>query len=324
MDKVKLIYVLAASHSGSTLTAMLLGAHPRACTVGELKLNAIGDAEKYLCACQQPILACPFWREVSRGMQSYGEAFEITNPRMDFSYRSSWLGALERPLYRGEPFETLRQLALGLSSKWRSHIESTQKRNVSLVRSVLDVSGADAIVDSSKIGSRLNYLLKNPELDVFVVRVIRDGRAVALTYMDPERYADASNPALRGGGQGLSRDSEILPMQSAAYEWRRSNEEAQSILRSVSQDRQAQVRYEDICADPLGELNRLYKAIGLEELKALPSFRSANPHVIGNGMRLDSTEEIVLDERWRGALTSADLACFEETAGQLNRDLGYA
>ena len=40
----RLAYLLAASHSGSTLLAMLLGAHPEACTAGELKATNLGFA----------------------------------------------------------------------------------------------------------------------------------------------------------------------------------------------------------------------------------------------------------------------------------------
>ena len=47
--KQKLIYLAAASHSGSTMTAMLLGAHPDLCSVGELKAINLGDKNSYLC-----------------------------------------------------------------------------------------------------------------------------------------------------------------------------------------------------------------------------------------------------------------------------------
>jgi hypothetical protein len=33
----RLAYILAASHSGSTLLSMLLGSHPQIATVGEMK-----------------------------------------------------------------------------------------------------------------------------------------------------------------------------------------------------------------------------------------------------------------------------------------------
>jgi hypothetical protein len=45
--------------------------------------------------------------------------------------------------------------------------------------------------------------------------------------------------------------------------------------------------------------------------------------MIGNGMRLDSTPEIKLDERWREVLSPSDLEIFDPIAGRLNRQLGY-
>jgi hypothetical protein len=46
--------------------------------------------------------------------------------------------------------------------------------------------------------------------------------------------------------------------------------------------------------------------------------------VIGNGMRLDSSSVIELDDRWRSVLTAADLRAFDAVAGQINRRYGYA
>jgi len=62
-----------------------------------------------------------------------------------------------------------------------------------------------------------------------VIRLIRDGRAVALTYMDPAGFADAKDPSLRAGGMGGDRRREKLTMAQAAREWRRSNEEAEHV-----------------------------------------------------------------------------------------------
>ena len=52
-------------------------------------------------------------------------------------------------------------------------------------------------------------------------------------------------------------------------------------------------------------------------------FRSKGPHVIGNGMRMDSTSDIRLDERWRQELSQDDLRVFDSVAGPLNRQYGY-
>src|ERR1041384_2871141 len=62
----RLAYILSASHSGSTLLAMLLGAHPDACTVGELKLTSMGDVNQYRCSCGDRLMTCSFWRSEER------------------------------------------------------------------------------------------------------------------------------------------------------------------------------------------------------------------------------------------------------------------
>jgi hypothetical protein len=52
-------------------------------------------------------------------------------------------------------------------------------------------------------------------------------------------------------------------------------------------------------------------------------FRSVEHHVLGNGMRLDPTSEIRLDQRWKSVLSPADLPVFDSVAGKLNRRYGY-
>lgn len=321
----RVAYLQAASHSGSTLLAMLLNSHPAVCTVGELKITALGDVQRYRCSCGALIRACPFWSGVSADLRAAGVDFEIGRPGTHFGAIESPLARrLLRPLYRGGSFEWLRDAALACTPGWRGFLAATQARNAALIGSVLARSGKQVIVDSSKIGMRLKYLLRNPALDVRVVRVRRDGRAVALTYMDPEHFADASNPALRGGGSGASRDAERLDAAAAAREWLRSNEEAEALLAGLAPERRLEVSYEGLCADTEGTLRRIFGFLGVDPAAERPPFRAAVHHVIGNGMRLDSSSEVRLDERWREALSTQDLAVFDAVAGAMNRRLGYA
>jgi len=112
-------------------------------------------------------------------------------------------------------------------------------------------------------------------------------------------------------------------MRQAAREWRRSNEEAECLLARLDRSRWTEVRYEDLCADVEGTLRRLFGFVGVEAPASGARLRGFDHHVIGNGMRLDTTTEVRLDERWREALTPDDLAEFEREAGALNRRLGY-
>jgi hypothetical protein len=323
--KTPLVYILAASHSGSTLLAMLLGSHPEICTVGELKATSLGDTDQYLCSCRRRIKVCPFWIGVKKEMSRRGFDFDITRAGTDFrSGATPYAVRLLAPLQRGSLLELIRDAALGLSGHWRSHLQRVQALNTALIDSLRTSSRKRIIVDSSKVGIRLKFLLRNPHLDVRVVRLIRDGRAVSLTYIDPTRFADATDPEFRGGGTGGDRDSERLAVAQAAREWRRSNEEADAILRRLDPTRWTAVQYESLCDDPHGTLNKIFSLIGVsDQWNVIENFRSVEHHIIGNGMRLDSTNKIKFDDRWKSALNESDLKVFESTAGRLNRRLGY-
>lgn len=323
-NSVRLIYILAASHSGSTLLSMLLGSHPDVCTVGEIKLGALGNVEEYLCSCRIPIRVCPFWIAVGREMERRGHPFDIARAGTDIMrIESRYVRFLLRPLYRGSRWEKARDAALFLSPAWRTGLKRVQARNLAFLETLRSVTGRNVVVDSSKIGIRLKYLLGIPGLDVRVVRLVRDGRAVSLSYMDPATFADAADPRMRGGGIGGSREGERLPIREAALEWKRSNEEAEAMLRDLPSDRWIESRYEDLCRRPDAVLGRIFRFAGVRAEPKIQNFRDREHHVIGNGMRLDATGEIRLDERWRHTLSPADLGIFEDAAGAMNRKLGY-
>ncbi|MCH8851495.1 MAG: sulfotransferase [Planctomycetes bacterium] len=317
----RLVYILAASHSGSTLLSMLLGAHPEVCTVGELKLPAaaMGDLDRYRCSCGQKVLECAFWQRVREHMAHKGIDFDLANARTDFRQsKSRYAKRLLGPLIRNRLLERARDAALWVSPTWRKELAEIQNRNTELVSSVLDVLGKGVIVDSSKLAHRLKFLLRNPLLHIRVVHLIRDGRGVALTYMDPENFADARDPAFRGTGE-----SPRMSMDEAARAWRRSGEEAERILARMERSRWLRLRYEDVCADPERQMARVLRFIEVDPGGGTLDFRSVEHHVIGNGMRLDSSSVIELDERWRSELSAEQLAEFDRVAGDTNRKLGY-
>ncbi|MEO8353149.1 MAG: sulfotransferase, partial [Chthoniobacteraceae bacterium] len=321
----RLAYLLAASHSGSTLLTMLLGAQAGACTVGELKATSLGDPEQYRCSCKARIRDCEFWKDLRTAMAERGvPEFDITNAQTSiFEVQSSYARRLLAPLHRSPALETIRDTALTLSPSWRTHLRESNRRNLALIQSVLAITGAEVVVDSSKVALRLKYLLQIPALDVRVIRVIRDGRAVSLTYMDDWTFADSSDPALRGGGSGTKRPPPRRSMAEAAHEWKRSNEASDSLVARLPRSQWTEIRYEELCAEPEATLRRLCQFLDLDPESVRLDFRSREQHVIGNGMRMDSTSEIRLDERWKSNLSSEDLSVFDDVAGELNRKYGY-
>jgi len=323
---IKLVYILAASHSGSTLLSMLLGSHADSCTVGETKLSAraMGDLDRYRCSCGEFIRNCSFWRQVTQCMVRRGFQFDLADSGTDYhTVDSPYALRLLGPLHRGVVLECVRDLALGLSLAWRNHLADIQGQVTALLSAVTEIRGAKVVIDSSKTAVRLKYLLRNSDLEIKVIRLIRDGRGVALTYMNPAGFADAKKENFRGGGRGGDRAGQRLSMAQAAYQWKRSNQEAEYILSKLEKTQWTEVRYEEYCQNPDVTLNRLFRFLDLDPNKRIKDFRTAQNHVVGNGMRLDNTSKVQLDERWREILTVDDLHSFDRIAGKLNRQYGY-
>jgi hypothetical protein len=321
----RVVYILSASHSGTTLMAMLLGAHPQACTIGELKLENLGDIDSYRCSCGAPIISCDFWARIQKGMRDQQCDFTLSDPGTSvYKCPGRYPGRFLVPLHRGRLLETTRDVALSISPTWRRHLARVKHNYRALVTTTLEVTGAQVLVDSSKQALQLKYLLQIPGLDVRVLWFVRDGRAVALTGVDKASFADATDPSLRYGGSGKHDGFPSDSMVQATRNWRRSNEAADSLLDRLEPSRWMKLHYEDLCADPGAVLGRACQFLDLDPGKIRLDFRSAGNHVVGNGMRLDNTSCIQVDERWRNHLTPADLQVFDQEAGGLNRSHGYA
>jgi len=302
---------------------MLLGAHPDLCSVGELKATSLGDKESYLCSCKERVDKCAFWTGVSEKMVKRGHIFSINDAQMDIrSGADAYTLRLLKPLVRNPFMESIRDALLALSPRWSKQLAKLQKRHSDYVRSIAEQANVDSIVDSSKIGIRLKYLLKDKSLDVKVVWVVRDGRGVSLAYKNPSEFADAKDPKFRGGGAGTTQEQgrDIL---TGAHEWVRCNQEVEALIGTMEDNRWMKVHYEDICNNTSQTLDKLFNFIDVDPSKKRLDFKTAEHHILGNGMRLDDSEVIQLDERWQEELTAEDLAQFQQVAGVYQKKMGY-
>jgi hypothetical protein len=303
---------------------MLLGAHPEACTVGELK-GVRENPQSYRCSCGALIRECGFWLRINAAMARRGLNFAITEAGTNIQNVGHWyLRRLLDPLHRPPVLEFIRDAFLSALPAWHSHLRNVQCRNAALVGALLEESGAKIVIDSSKVGLRLKYLLCNPDLNVRVLRLIRDGRGVALTHTNPAQFADAAEPGLRSGGSGLVRPDFRLPIHEAALLWRRSNEEADCVTASLGKSVCMEVRYEQLCQHPDETLQSICRFLEISPMPIGNNFRQRKlQHIVGNGMRFDTSSEIRLDERWKTQLSENDLKVFNRLSGGLNRKYGY-
>jgi hypothetical protein len=300
----ELLYIASPSFSGSTLLTLLLAAHPRVATVGELKGTSMGDVESYRCSCGELIRACAFWRALTAALSARGVAFDVG--QFGTHFRAAPAGALADRLLaarlRGRIAEWARGAGLALLPRARRELRRVRARNRAVMEAVCALRGADVFLDASKDPVRLRHLIDGDGVPARVIHLVRDGRGVAASYMRVYGW----------------------PMEPAALEWRRTNEECERLRDLVRPEAWLRLHYEDLCRDPD---RAVAAALGL--VAATPAGPVAGPdgraqHVLGNAMRLTDGAKVALKETWRETLAAADLAVFERVAGAMNRRLGYA
>ena len=297
----ELVYIVSPSFSGSTLLTFLLGTHPEVGTVGELKATAMGDVEAYDCSCGARIRRCGFWRRVTDVLGRRGDSFDVGDFGTHFRARLDSLvdRSLRAPV-NGPVFERARNVGLRVLPGARRQLTRILDRNRALIDVVLELQGASRFLDSSKDPVRLNYLSRSGYWDIKTIHIVRDGRGTSNSYL-----------------------RQVGTMEAAARQWRREFEECERQLSRLPAASWTRVHYEDLCRDVEGVLDRLFGFLGLDGSAATRDFRSAEHHILGNYMRLRSTREITLDEKWRGTLTPEQLRAFDRIGGDLNRRYGY-
>ncbi len=303
-----LAYILSANFSGSTLLAMLLGAQPEATTVGEMRAPHV-DEDAYQCSCGEKIKEDKFWIEVSERMAKHGiPDFDIRRAQLSIHESdSAYLRRVLKPLPRGFFLEAVRSTALTINPGWQRHLHNVQHRNSAFAKVLQEITGAKVIVDSSKIAFHLKCLLKSPELNVKVIRLVRDGRAVTMSTI----------------GHGFKAPTRHETVAGAALSWLRNNEAAERVLAELPASQWMHLQYEELCRQPEETLRGVCKFLGMDSQNIVLDFRARTQHVLGNEMRLKSGSDIRLDERWRTGLSKEDLEAFEEVAGGMNRNYGY-
>lgn len=308
-EAANLAYILAVSYSGSTLLAMLLGSQQDAITVGEMRAPSLDEPDSYLCSCGVPIKECRFWSDVSARMERRGiPDFDITNAQLSIhDAKSPFVQRMLEPLPRGRILEIARNTALAMSPAWLPHLRNIHDRNSALVEVLREITGTKVVIDSSKIALHLKFLLQAPKLNIKVIWLVRDGRAVTTSML----------------GHGMRGSSRRDKVAGAALSWRRNNEAGEHVLKKMPRNQWMFLQYEALCRKPEETLRNICQFLGMDTRQINLDFRSKTQHVLGNDMRLKSGSEIRLDERWRTTLSKEDLAVFDEVSGELNRKYGY-
>lgn len=295
-------YIMSPSYSGSTLLTFLLATHPKIATIGELKATSMGNIDEYTCSCGSRIRECGFWNDVIDMTRELDNRLDLANFGTHFRFGSRPIAdRLIRARLRGGLHEFVREAVLRIIPGCRRAFLEIVEKNGVIADAAKRIQGGDVFLDGSKDAIRLKYLVASNRWRIKTVHLVRDGRGMA-------------NSLIRHQGGA---------MEEAALEWRKTTEECERMAARLPNGSCVRVLYEDLCRDPDGVLRSILGFLGLDADPANRDFLSAEHHILGNSMRLTSSSEIALDEKWKSALTPEDLATFDQVAGDLNRKYGY-
>ena len=154
-------------------------------------------------------------------------------------------------------------------------------------------------------------LLERLFRDAQYVHLIRDGRDAAVSFLAmPEGVVTRTWAHPRSAGE-------------FACQWRTEVEAARALGARVGPARYVEARYEGLVADPEHELQRIVGFAGLPYNRAMLEYAenvdvTGKPHL----QRLTRPPTPGLRD-WRSEMTAADVAAFEDVAGELLADLAY-
>jgi Sulfotransferase family len=303
-NKLKVLYIMGAGRSGSTIFGNTLGQLENFTHVGEiLEIWTILASRLVLCGCGAPVVTCKTWEDVLR--RAYGhvdESFivEMVEFRNSRACDSTFLNAMSS---RG-----IRILQQSLA-KPLAEIES-------LYRSIQETFGCEVIVDSSK-HPMYGYLLHLIDsIDPYVVHLTRDPRAVAYSFFRKQ---------VKDGSLIWKRD--LSPVQ-ASLKWNYKNGVAE-ILSKRFRRYPLHVRYEDFVADPRGSLQRVLNFVGEPRLSfPLEDEHSVNlvpQHTVsGNPSRFVTGKvELRQNHSWKSEMTRRDQMLVTAATWPLMIKYGY-
>ncbi|MBP2707215.1 sulfotransferase [Microbispora sp. RL4-1S] len=227
------MFVGGLGRSGSTLLERLLGELPGVTPLGEVvHLWARGVGADEPCGCGQRFSQCPFWGKV--GARAFGD------------WRRS-RAAVERLRNRVDRTRRVPALAVGFVGR-EAELSEYVLAYSRVYAAAAEVADARAIVDSSKHAS-LAYCL-TAIMDLRVVHVVRDPRAVAASWRSVVRRPEDGRPMTRW-----------TPARTAVH-WLAQNLAFEALRRKGVEV--VRVRYEDLLDDPARTVRDLAARLGLD------------------------------------------------------------
>lgn len=305
-ERTKVLYIAGSGRSGSTLVHNILGQLDGVCAVGELRyIWERSFRDNRLCGCGLPFADCPHWNAVVN--EAFGDSSRVDVAMMHRQTESFRVHHFPQLLVPG------RREALAKAMQPYLDVLAT------LYGAIRTTTGRRWILDSSKNPAYAYLLSLVPEIELHVLHLIRDPRAVAYSWQ--KRKAFEPDPTR------TDYMAQYGPLKSA-FQWISRNSAVELFLPRGAQH-SVRLRYEDFSANPRETLMPVAALLG-EDAEDLPFLTDRvvqlrpSHSVFGNLVRFRTGPvEITPDEQWISHMDRASYLAVTATTWPLFLRYGY-
>ncbi|GAA2645682.1 sulfotransferase [Paractinoplanes durhamensis] len=270
------MYIAGWGRSGTTIVDNIFNSYKNVFSTGELfYLWHRGLMIGRRCGCGIPFAKCATWKNVLE------TAFGSRRPD------PAHVVALQKQAIRVRHTQHLTDGAL--SAEAAEYLDIYTR----LYHAIAEVTGAELIVDSSKVPSGAALLTRMPGTIPYLLHMVRDPRAVTHSWMRA-----APPPEKRNGSTILQRPT------SSTMHWLVRNAITERLGRAFP-GRHTRLRYEDFAAEPQAAIERVLTMTGVEPadgpfVDENTVVLKPNHTIAGNPSRFRNGEIAVKpDNRWR-------------------------
>jgi len=298
---INYIYLHSVEHSGSTLVACLLGAHPSVSTVGEFTIDFSQEGK---CSCGSPYTECQLWQMWKSKSIENEIDFRIGNLEINLQpkHNNDRFEDLFYYHFNSKLFDQMKRF-LFKKTKYYKSVEKKIDKYLMLSQQLCEIDNTSIFLDTSKNPYQASFMAQHPKIKIKLISLVRDGRAVMNSLIEKEKYT---------------------PIH-AINAWKWGNRNIERIKKNYFESENIfELKLEDLCHHPEEIKKQLFEFIGVNYVDSIDYTDKKNRHIVGNYMRhkFDGTIRKT-DSVWKTQLSKANLSLFEAEAGKMNKRYGY-
>jgi hypothetical protein len=342
----KVLYIAGESRSGSTLLEMTLGQVPGIWAAGELRyLWSRGLAEDQLCGCGSAFHDCDVWRQVIS--RAFGDSMLADGAQVQQINALQAKVDQPRSVFRNAFFSPRRYTGAFREARL-AYVKMLGRLYRAIDETAREASAATPwIIDSSKAPSHGLLACEVPDIQVHVVHIVRDCRAVAFSMQRKKARPEITDrqvfmptyPAWRTAvrwtlinrvcdrfnGRGAQRNGQSRAKQPAGYTFVRYEDfirDPRTTVQMILDDLAAHDEQDDTHDARAGDAGSVQPA--LDFIDGATVRLASNHTVAGNPIRFKTGEvKLVEDDQWRRELPANTRWMLRAVAGGMLRRYGY-